>query len=217
MYRAILFQQWRWTRLVVVLGTLAAFAVPLFSLRGAAAVMDHGTAAGFLGDLQSWGIAYPTLAGALGVLMAVTLWAPDHRGRHVYALALPVPRWRYVTLRYLAGLTLLAAPAAGLALGAFLASATVSLPPGLHPYPLALSCRFALAVLVAFTLFFSISAGTARTAGVILGLAATLVVAQILLSAAGTDADILMPVLNGVLSSPGPFAVFTGRWMLVDV
>lgn len=217
MFRAILFQQWRWTRLVVVFGTLAAFAVPLFSVRGAAAIMDHGTAAGFLGGIQSWGVAYPTLAGALGVLMAVTLWAPDHRGRHVYALALPLPRWRYVILRYFAGLTLLAAPVSGLALGALLASATVSLPAGLHPYPVALTLRFTLAVLVAFTLFFSVSAGTARTAGAILGAVAALVVVQILLSAAGSSTDILMPVLNGVLSSPGPFAIFTGRWMLIDV
>ena len=217
MFRAILFQQWRWTRLIVALSTVAAFAIPLFSVRGSAANLEHKEAASFLGDVQSWGVLYPTLAGALGVLLAITLWTPDHRGRHVYALALPIPRWRLVTYRYLAGLTLLAAPVIGLTLGTLLASGTASLPTGLHAYPLGLSVRFALAAVVAFTLFFSVSSGTARTAGTILGAVAALVVFQVLLSAAGSEANILMPIVNVLLTAPGPFAIFTGRWMLVDV
>src|SRR4029077_1637204 len=139
-------------------------------------------------------------------------WTPDHRGRHVYSLALPIPRWKLVTYRYLAGLSLLAVPVLGLTLGAVVASATASLPTGLHSYPLALALRFALAALVAFTLFFAVSSGTARTAGVILGAIAALVVVQVLLSAAGTEVDILAPIVNILLISPGPFAIFTGRW-----
>lgn len=216
MFKAILYQQWKWTRLIVSLGVVAAFAIPLLSLRGAEAGMEHKTAARFLGDVQLWGVLYPSLAGALGVLLSITLWTPDHRGRHVYSLALPIPRWKLVTYRYLAGLSLLAAPVVALTIGALLASATASLPEGIHGYPLALALRFALAALVAFTLFFAISSGTARTAGTILGAVAALVVVQVLLSAAGTEADILMPIVNVLLATGGPFAIFTGRWMLID-
>jgi hypothetical protein len=217
MFRAILYQQWRWTRLIVVLSTVAAFAIPLFSVRSAFAGMDHNSAAQFLADLQTWGILYPCLAGALGVLLAITLWAPDHRGRHVYSLALPVPRWRFVTTRYLAGLTLLVPPVIALTLGALLAASTASLPTGLHPYPIALAVRFTLALLVGFTLFFAVSSGTARTAGVILSSIAALVVVQVLVSATGSDTNLLMPIVNFMLAAGGPFAIFTGRWMLIDV
>jgi len=217
MFRAILYQQWKWTRLIVGLGTVAAFAIPVFSLSSASAAMDHKMAARLLGNVQSWGVLYPALAGTLGVLVAIALWAPDHRGRHVYSLVLPIPRWRYVFLRYLAGLTLLAAPVAALTAGAIFASATASLPVGLHSYPIGLAIRFALAVLVAFTLFFAVSSGTARTAATILGGIAALVVLQVLISAAGSQLNILMPIANALLTSPGPFAIFTGRWMLIDV
>lgn len=217
MFKAILFQQWKWTRLIVALGTVAAFTIPIFSLRSSTSAMDHKEAAQFLGNLQGWGVFYPTLAGALGVLVAIALWTPDHRGRHVYSLALPIPRWRYVLLRYLAGLTLLAAPIVALSLGAILASATASLPVGLHSYPMGLAVRFALAVLVAFTLFFAVSSGTARTAATILGTLAGLVLIQVLLSAMGSQLNILMPIANALLTAPGPFAIFTGRWMLIDV
>ena len=217
MFKAILYQQWKWTRLILALGTVVAFTIPIFSLSGSGADLDHKMAARFLGHIQSWGIFYPTLAGTLGVLVAIGLWAPDHRGRHVYSLALPVPRWRYVLLRYLAGLTLLAAPVAALVVGAMIASATASLPVGLHAYPFGLTFRFALAVLVAFTLFFAVSSGTARTAATILVTIAALVVFQVLLSAAGSSVNILMPIANVLLTAPGPFAIFTGRWMLIDV
>jgi hypothetical protein len=217
MYLALLFQQWKWTRLVIVLGAVAAFAVPLLSVRGAGAGMAHKEAAQFLGSVQLWGVLYPSLAGAIGVLTAITLWTPDHRGRHVYSLALPVARWRYVLLRYGAGLALVGVPIVALLVGSVLAALTTSLPPGLHAYPLALSVRFALALLVAFTMFFAVSSGTARTAGIILGGFAALVVTQVLLSAAGTERNLVLWVINALLASPGPFAVFTGRWMLIDV
>jgi hypothetical protein len=217
MFRAILYQQWKWTRLIVAFATVAAFAIPLFSVRSASAGMDHKMAAQFLADVQTWGILYPCLAGALGVLVAIALWAPDHRGRHVYSLALPLPRWRFVTLRYLAGLTLLGPPVIALTVGALVAAATASLPTGLHTYPIALAIRFALALVVGFTLFFAVSSGTARTAGAILSSVAALVVLQVLISATGSETNILMPIVNFLLAAGGPFAVFTGRWMLIDV
>src|SRR5205823_857995 len=108
---------------------------------------------------------YPVLAAALGLLVAIATWAPDHRGRHVHALSLPLPRWRYVLLRFGAGATLLAAPIVAVSAGALLATWSATIPAGLQGYPGALAIRFALAVLVAYAVFFAVSAGTARTAG----------------------------------------------------
>src|SRR5256885_830019 len=90
-------------------------------------------------------------------------------------------------------------------------------PPVASPQGAALAERFALAVLVAYAVFFAISAGTARTAGIILGAIATLIVVQIVASVANVELDLWGKVVIVVLNWPGPLAVFTGRWMLVDV
>src|SRR5256886_5131703 len=169
MFRAMLYTQWKWSRLIVVLGSVAGFALPIISVqRAARADASPLQAPELLHAVQSWGVLYPLLAATLGLLVAIASWTPDHRGRHVYALVLPVPRWRYVLLRFGAGALLLAAPITAVLLGALLATMSAAIPAGLQGYPVALAVRFALAVLVAFAVFFSVSAGTARTPGVVL-------------------------------------------------
>jgi hypothetical protein len=218
MFRAILYSQWKWSRLIVALGTVAGFALPLVSLQGAArADRNPLDSDQLLRAVGGWGTLYPVLAAALGLLVAIATWAPDHRGRHVHALTLPLPRWWYALLRYASGLTVLAVPILAVCIGALLATAFASLPPGLQGYPLALSLRFALAVLVAYSMFFAISAGTARTAGAILGVIAAVAVVHILATVANAEFDLLAQLQVVMLNWPGPLAVFTGRWMLVDV
>ena len=217
-YRAVLSAQWKWSRLIVVLGTVGAFAIPLLSLQGAARP-ERGAlqTPELLRAVQSWGSVYPLLAAALGLLIAIAAWAADHRGRHIHALTLPLPRWQYVALRFGAGLTLLAAPIAAVLIGALLATALATLPPGLQAYPFALTVRFALAVFVAYAVFFAVSAGTARTAGIILGVIATVILVQVVASIANLDVNLFAVAQTVLLLGPGPLAVFTGRWMLVDV
>src|SRR5437899_2973053 len=100
MFDVILYTQWKWSRLIIVLGSLAGFALPIVSVQGAASGDRGALAAGaLLQTVQSWGVLYPVLAAALGLLVAIATWAPDHRGRHVHALSLPVALWRYVLLR----------------------------------------------------------------------------------------------------------------------
>ncbi len=218
MFRAILLSQWKWSRLVVALGTIAGFALPIISLQGAASAGRNALEAEeLLRAVRSWGTLYPVLAGALGLLVAIATWAPDHRGRHVHALSLPLPRWRYVLLRFGSGVTVLAAPIVAVFLGALLATWSATLPSGLQGYPVALGFRFALAVLLAYAVFFAVSAGTARTAGIILASVGALIVVQIIASVANLDLDLLGTMQGAVLNWPGPLAVFTGRWMLVDV
>src|SRR5205814_3499155 len=101
MFRVILYTQWKWSRLIVVLGSVAGFALPIISLQGAARPDASPLTPGdLLHTVQSWGVLYPVLAATLGLLVALATWAPDHRGRHVHALVLPLPRWRYVLLRF---------------------------------------------------------------------------------------------------------------------
>ena len=84
-------------------------------------------------------------------------------------------------------------------------------------YPASLALRFALAVLVAYAMFFAVSAGTARTAGIILGVIGAIIAVQIVASVANVEIDLLGKLQAGILNWPGPLAVFAGRWMLVDV
>src|SRR5881628_1835852 len=218
MFRAILYSQWKWSRLIVALGTVAGFVLPLVSLQGAArADRSPLEAEALLHAVQSWGTLYPVLATTLGLLVAIATWAPDHRGRHIHALSLPLPRWRYVLLRFAAGVTVLAGPIVAVLLGAVLATALATIPPGLQGYPLALALRFALALLVAYAVFFAVSAGTTRTAGIILGLIGGVILVQIIAGVANLDLDLFGKLQIVVLNWPGPLAIFTGRWMLIDV
>src|SRR5881409_245665 len=131
MFRVILYSQWKWSRLIVVLGTIAGFALPIMSLQGAARAERNPLAAQeLLRAVQSWGTLYPVLAAALGLLVAIATWAPDHRGRHIHALSLPLPRWRYVLLRFSSGATLLALPILAVLAGAILATWSATIPAG---------------------------------------------------------------------------------------
>jgi hypothetical protein len=221
MFRVILQSHWNWSKLLLGPGVVAAFALPILAVQQ---VNDPGYAdwnpwgtAGLLREVESWGIWYAALAAALGLAVATSAWGSDHRGGHVYALSLPVERWRYALLRYASGAVLLAVPLLSFWLGALLATASIDLPNSLHAYPTALAMRFALASLVAFSVFFAISAGTIRTAGYILVVIGGLLVAQLLLATAGAGVDPLEYVIDRLTSWPGPFEVFTGRWMLIDV
>lgn len=216
-FLVILASQWRWSRMVVVFGTVAGFLIPVLSLQGATTGPRAMPPDQLLRFLQSWGILYPLLASLLGLLVAMASWAPDHRGRHVHALSLPLPRPQYVLLRLLAGFTVLLLPIAAVFVGAALATSTAVIPSGLQSYSAALGIRFGLALLVAYSTFFAISGGTARTAGIILAAFALVVIGQIMFAAAGVDLDLLTPIQAAVLTWPGPLAVFSGRWMLIDV
>ena len=218
MFKAILYTQWKWTRLPLLVLVLAAFALPLLSARGGnAAGRDNWLIEEMLSNLQSWGLIYPLLAGAVGLILARTTWAADHLGKHIYALSLPVPRWDYVLMRFGAGVILLAAPVLALWAGALVATVATTLPPSLQAYPTILALRFGLAALVAYGVIFAISAGTNKTAGYILAGLAGLVMVQLFLDAVGVETQFLELLLTKLVLWPGPFEIFTGRWMLFDV
>ncbi|MGH7701205.1 MAG: hypothetical protein ACREMJ_11900 [Gemmatimonadales bacterium] len=215
MFRTMLYVQWRWSRFITLLGAIAGFGVPVLSLR--LGIGDGPRPLAVLDAMRDWSVVYPVFAAAVALLMTTAAWGSDHRGRHVYALSLPIPRWRYALLKLGTGAALLAIPVVALWAGALAATWAASIPAGLQGYPTALALRFALATLVAYGVFFAISAGTARTAGIILAVVGGLVATEILAGAAGLDVPVLDMINAYVIHGPGPFAIFSGRWMLIDV
>jgi hypothetical protein len=167
--------------------------------------------------MQLWGVAYALLAGGAGLLMALIAWGHDHRGRHTYALSLPVSRARYVLMRLGAGAIFLAPPILAVLASSLIVAASGLIPNGLHAYPIALSLRFAFATLVAFTIFFAAGSASARTAAFVLGIIVALVLTQYLFSLLHIPYDVLGHAMDKVFSSPGVLSVFSGRWSLVDV
>jgi len=219
-WRAVLDVEWKWTRGVILLCVLVVFALPLVSLRMAAmaaAEARRSPLAIFIQMMQSWGVGYAIAAAALGLVIAILSWSYDHRLRHVYALSLPVARWRYVWYRYAAGIVVLSIPVLALLLATEIVAHSALVPHELHAYPLALTLRFAFATLVAYSLFFAISSATPRTAGYVLGAIAVIVVAQVVLISANTNIDLTSRAVDIVFATPGLLAVFGGRWTLVDV
>lgn len=217
MFRAILATQWKWTRGILLITTCLSFALPLLSMRSAGRALAERNAGLLLAQVQSFGMFYAMVATLIGLLIAASAWTSDHAGRHVYALSLPIARWKYVAMRFSAGATTLAAPVIALMIGGVIAIASVELPAGLHAHPVALALRFALGLLLAYAIFFAIASGTKRTAGILLGVLAGLILFEIIGETIGIRASLFMWLIETVIGAPGPFGVFNSRWMLIDV
>jgi hypothetical protein len=219
MYKQVLKAQWLAARLAVVSLAVIAFALPLLivtyggNLEGAPA----GRVAVWLFAAEKIGTLIPGLALLLGLLLGLGAWAPDHAGKHVYALSLPVPRSMYILVRFAAGATLLALPTAALGLGALVATAAVQLPSGVHAYPVQLAVRFALASLVCYAIFFAISISTKRAVLATLGVVCGILLADLLLLAVGAEGSVTETVFFFLTNWPGPLSILMGRWALFDV
>ncbi|HEY3935611.1 MAG TPA: hypothetical protein VGL65_13450 [Gemmatimonadales bacterium] len=215
MLKAIISIQWIATRTLVAALALTAFALPIISIRlgwgGATANLPL-----FLTELELWGLFYPVLAAVAALILAAATWMSDRRGQHVYAMLLPLPRWRYVLLRYAAGLILLAPVAVALWLGAHVATIGLDLPPGVRSYPDAIAAKFAITLLLLFGISFALASASARSIGIairIVGLFLAVHVAVILLA---PKVNLLWITVRALAVFPGPFAPLGGRWMLID-
>lgn len=215
MFKVILETQWKWARMPLLLATVAAFTLPMISVRGLGEEVATGIAALYaMASMENWAIAYPLLAAAVGLLLALTAWGSDHRQGHYYALSLPIPRWQYSFLRLGAGFVLLAGPVIGIAVGSSLAAAAASIPAGLSAYPLALAIRFGLAAAMSYTIFFAIAAGSPRTAGIVLTVLAVVLIAPAI---SGYFDAVFFPIMERINDWRAPLGIFGGRWMLIDV
>ncbi len=228
MFRSMLFLHWKQIRWGLAPMVVAAFALPLMTVGslGATPGMDTVSLEAYriVSTTQIWVLYFPALAGAIGMALALSSWNWDHQHNHIYALSLPTTRWEYTLRKLLAGFTLATLPALGLWLGAHVAAASVSLPPGLQAYPNELSVRFLFAICLSYGLLFALAAGTKKTA-------ITLVSAALAFVFLGTMANdylaefypyfqrnnVVAQVTVWFVSLPGPLEVFTGSWALIDV
>ena len=216
MLRAMIRIQWKACWHLVIALSVAALALPIVSVRQG----WHGAVENlprFLTELELWGLFYPGLAAIVALVLGIAIWRSDRRGHHIYALLLPVPRWKYVLLRYGAGLVLLAPIAVALWLGAMIATTGLDLPPGIRLFPHALGVKFGLALLLLFGMVFAAAAASPRSLGVAVrtfGLFLAVDIAVLLLS---PKTNLLWKLVTALASWPGPFAPLGGRWMLIDV
>lgn len=218
MFRQILLTQWKWSRLLVLAAAVCAFTIPLSSVQSLGGeVTGWVDGQAVLRSMRAYGGLYAVLSGGLGVALAISAWSLDHRTRHVYALSLPVERWRFALLRFGGGALLILIPTLALWISALVSTAGVDVPPGLEAFPTSLAIRFAMAALVSFAIFFACAAGTVRTAGWVLG-GITVLVMMLAFAEPLHLPTMFHDVLERILVTwPGMLEVFTGRWMLIDV
>lgn len=215
MLRVMMVDLWRRTALLqVALASLATLA----PLRLAMAVggidgAQSGGARALLTTTNSYAPLMTGLACLIGLLLGTGVWQADHSSGHVYALTLPLPRWHYALLRYSGGLLVLVALVFAFWIGTLAAASLVTLPYGLHAYPTALAVRFALTALLAFSVFFSLSALTTRTAAIILLSIVAIVIFEIALNSMGAG----WSLFEVLVLERGDWLLTPGRWMLFDV
>lgn len=227
MFRTLMFMHWKTARPALLVLVPLCLGLPIFVTRLSARVSQNSLYSqplDLLQMLQLWAPFYPLLAALTGVTLALTAWNWDHRSNHVYALSLPLPRWEYVLLKMGAGALLLALPVAAVLIGSMIASWSTPLPEGLVAYPFSFSTRFMFAALLTYALLFSLAAGTVKTTTrVLFGAVMVFVFGTIFVGFLRETLQwywLETPftlLLNALLEWPGPFSVFGGSWMLIDV
>jgi len=225
MLRATLNLQWRAARWALLPFLLLVIGLPVLVLRLASQLGADPVfgAASSLGMMELWAPLFPLLAALLGFAVAFTAWTWDHHTGHVYALTLPLSRARYATYKFLAGAAVLLLPVLALLAGIMLALLLAPLPETVHAYPLSFALRFLLASGITYALGFALAAGTVRTVvwltvGTILVLVFGTLLVQFLESALAVPLWSPIELLErALLDLPGPFNVFGGSWMLIDV
>ena len=219
MFKEILRAQWRGARLAVLILTVLAFAAPLTTVYwgGDLRSTDSDRVAFWLAAAERVGALLPYLALLIGAAAGFLAWAPDHAGRHVYALSLPVSRPRLVALRFAAGAVITAVPAVALLVGAVVASLSVALPEGLHAYPVQLTVRFLLASLTIYAIIFALSIATKRAQLLVAGALGGVLLADIILAAWNAGFSVTANTLVWLTTWPGPLSILAGSWTLFDV
>jgi hypothetical protein len=217
MFREVLRTQWKWSVWAVIVAAIAGFALPVLTVQDAGLINpDAVDVVNMMARVEIVGTFYPILALGAGVAMALLIWAPDHRGNHVYALSLPLPRWHYTLLRLAAGAVLLVPVGVMLWVGALVATAASTIPVGLHAYPTAIAIRFAFALLLGYAFFFALASGTIRTTAIVVGIVpvAIIVLSQLITLVGGPN---VLDFAIRVADLPGPFRLLFEPWLLINV
>ena len=231
MFQQILFTQWKSVRSGMIPMAIASFGLPLLAVQDLALPGDLAAGAPLRAIqaefiFESWQIwlpFFPVLAAILGVIFAINAWSGDHTAGHVYALALPLPRWKYVLWKMGAGALLLLIPVTFLSTGSLVATGSFDLAKGLHAYPLLFTQRFLMASLLAYGVLFAMASGTMRTTVIVISTCLSVILGGQLLTfylselLPGFDWYLVDWLGRIVVEWPGPLEVFFGNWNLIDV
>ncbi|MBW7933777.1 MAG: hypothetical protein H3C62_09245 [Gemmatimonadaceae bacterium] len=220
MFRAVFYTQWKWARPIIVLGALVAGYIPVEALRS----MPFKSADTYYiptlyQSVTTASVYYQLLALVIAVVVAISAWQADGQRQHVYAMSLPVPRWRFVLLRFGAGVALIGIVAAAVMLFGAVAAAIAPLPPMLHAYPVGLGVRFWLGALVPFSAIFALLASSPKRVRLIVVAFVVIVIVDMMLASVGVTQRpvILSSIFDAVYSGQGPLTAFLSKWMLIDV
>lgn len=227
MFRTLLFVQWKTARWAVLMLAPLCLGLPILVMRLAASLADSpfgSNALAMIRMVQVWTPLFPLLAAVTGAAFALCAWTWDHSSNHVYALSLPLPRWEYVLLKMAGGVLLLAIPAAAVLVGAIIGTRMSDIPEGIQAYPVAFAGRFLMGTLLVYAITFALAAGTIKTTmRILVGFVLLMVFGTLFMSFlqsalhlenVATPLDFLGDAL---VNWPGPFNVFGGSWMLIDV
>lgn len=229
MFQQILYTQWKSVRSGLIPLAIASFGLPLLAVQDLAMPSDAPAEilvmqAEFI--FQSWQIwlpFFPVLAAIIGVVFALNAWSGDHEAGHTYALALPLPRWKYVLWKMGAGTLLLLVPVMLLSVGSLVAVGSLDLAEGLHAYPLLFAQRFLMASLLVYAALFAMASGTKRTTVIVMSVGLSALIGGQLLTfylsefLPGFDWQLADWLARALTEWPGPFEVFFGNWNLIDV
>lgn len=217
MYKALLEEQWKHQRVeITALAILAAVTCPgcMWTNLGSDpqtrpwTLMDTSVSIAVIGSLAAF---------FTGLVLAFRPFVLDNQTKHTYALALPIPRAQYASLRMAGGLTLSLIPVAAFLIGAVLA-AQLAPPAGMvRAYPVELTIRFLLATALAFAMGFGIQYG--------LGRRAVRWAAIVLFTVGGVEAvgqlamhtSITAPFWTLLAHEGSPLRVFLSEWTLFNV
>jgi hypothetical protein len=218
MFRQIMLTQLRWTRLMVAIMTVAAFVTPAAAWwMGGTRVEYPARPAAVVIGFQSAGPMIVGIALLGAFLLAAYPWTMDAATRHVLPLSLPIPWRRYVAMRFGAGALLLIPPTIALWVGCLVVLGMIDLPATLRAYPTALALRFLAAAMLTYSTVFALQymAGR-RSALVALGIVVTVGALSFGLSVTG-NSEFGAMFMDWLTEFPGPLAVFSTEWKLIDV
>jgi hypothetical protein len=225
-FREVLYVHWKAVRWILAPFVVFCFGLPMMILR-LIQEMPEGivpSAGMFLQYQNNWTPFFPILAFLTGGAVALTAWSWDHQLRHVYALSLPVTRAQYALTKYGAGIVLLAIPVIATLAGTLLALLVTPIPSELHGYPFSLTARFMLAMLLSYSVVFSLASSTVKTTvSIILVVVIVFMAGDGITSFINTrspDRHLVAPsdlLIAAVLIWPGPLSVFGGNWLIIDV
>ena len=231
MFLQILYTQWKSVRAGLIPLAIASFGLPLLAVQDLALPSDLPAdepiralqAELIFESWQIWLPFFPVLAAIIGVVFAMNAWSADHSAGHIYALAMPLPRWKYVLWKMGAGTLLLLVPVAFLGVGSLVAVSSLDLAEGLHAYPLLFTQRFLMASVLAYAALFAMASGTTRTAVLVISVVLSVIFGGEFLTFYASE---MLPSFDWHLFNwlgrvlvewPGPFEVYFGNWNLIDV